>query len=80
MDKRFLETFLENIENGKDELTEAVTPRDLSDLSEIVERMGTENFFLALVNMFGREESPVQDREAVIDYLKEILKLQNENR
>jgi len=76
MDSKDLDMLLEGVEYKKKELEEGVTPRDLSDMADLVERMGFDNFVLALLDMVQREGAPVQDSEAVADYLREILNLQ----
>lgn len=74
-----LSYFLEDIENDKRYLKESITPRDLSDLSELIDQMGFENFLLSLLHIIQREDAPVKDSEAVADYLKEILRSQGKS-
>ena len=78
MERKDLNILLEGVECHKKNLKENVTPRDMSDLGDLIDRMGFNDFILTLIEMLQREDAPVQDPEDVVDYLREILNLQRE--
>lgn len=78
MSKKSLDSFLEEVQNNQKEMNEGITLRDVADIEEIIDKVGLENFMLALINIFKKENAPVSDPEAVADYLQEIIRLQKQ--
>lgn len=73
-----LDSFLEDVVANQKKSKGGITMRDIEDIQEMIEEVGVEDFFQALINLTEEDNTLINDKEAVIDYLTEIIRIQKQ--
>lgn len=72
LNDKYLTSFLEEVE--KDYYNEDVTPRDLDQITTLIDRMEPLGFFRALRFALQTEDAPIDNTEDIIPHLDAIVK------